>query len=368
MKLNFFKIRLLLIVLLNCLQGLWVVTLFGTEKDHLKEDASEVVAEFDVTAQTPYLTIIQNCVQIIADKGIKIKDLESLKNFDINLFVENSLEELKKEKDRLDIETNTQIADLRQQNPQLDSTHYEYYKQTFRTLIEDKRRVLGYDKVFPIKIMSPPGSAEQAIALLNFIVDEMKIPADSVTIIFTRGRDLSGKAKNAAIIEQLKACGVDTTYRMKRVGIELDPVVKLSDDQTVFLLIRRSKSAKSFAHWRLIVEQNRNKIKIIEGRGDVDKITWDWKNHDDKLIKPGEYLYYFQWKKNSSDDWFPENPRKKLILVSKREAKQRVFLTKDGHPKYLEDITSTSTQEPMRIEIILNKPEKNRVITQLQDQ
>jgi len=362
MNLKFSKIGLSIIVILSCSHRLWPAVLNGDQKNsliHSKKDAHNAMADFEVTTQIPFLTIIEKSVRLIADKEITIKDLESLRQFDIYLFDENSLEELKKEKNKLDLDAGSQLDEIRKQNPQLDSAHYEYHKETFRRLIEDKRRVLGYDRAFPVRIMSPPGSGEQAVALLNFIVDEMKIPSDSVTIIFTKGPNSSARAKNAAVLELLKVSGVDTTFRKKRVGIGLDPEVNLSDDQTIFLLIRRSKATESVSHWRLIIQQYNKQIKLIEGKEDVDKITWDWKNKEGKLIEPGEYLYYFQWKESASDDWKPEKPRKKLILVTKHTHEQRIFLTKDGHPKYLEDIKSISTQEPMKIEILLKTREND---------
>ncbi|MBN1351583.1 hypothetical protein JXJ21_19370, partial [candidate division KSB1 bacterium] len=99
-----------------------------------QEDDSNADAVFDATTQIPYLTIIQKNYQVLADKGITINDLQSLRHFDIELFDENSLEEIKKEKHRQDLEAQKNLEKLREQNPQLDKedASYEYYKETFR--------------------------------------------------------------------------------------------------------------------------------------------------------------------------------------------------------------------------------------------
>ncbi|MBN1350975.1 hypothetical protein JXJ21_16260, partial [candidate division KSB1 bacterium] len=222
--------------------------------------------------------------------------------------------------------------------------------------IEDKRKAIGYDKSFPIQIMSTPGTGEQSIALYNFVVEEMKFPADSVTIIFTKGSDSSATKKNAAVIEQLIACGVDTTHRPKRIGIDLDPDYTLSNDQTVFLITRRGKSAKSLPYWRLIVEKADQVVKSIEGDEDIDKITWDWNDNYGNLIGEGTYFYYLQWRDNKSSDWKPDEPRKKPIFVDKREVSWRLFLTKDGHVKYIQDKDEEApVLEPVKIEILVDK-------------
>ncbi|MCI0511786.1 type IX secretion system membrane protein PorP/SprF [candidate division KSB1 bacterium] len=303
-------------------------------------------ADFEIMSSVDFLNVSETFLTVEADRGIELKDLNALEEYSLDIFDRESLERLK------DSANVVEVRDLNnRQSAQLDQASYKYYKKTLVDMIEKKIAQTG-GRAFKVEIMSPPRTGNRALALLNFVVDTLGMPAENVHIVFTQDYSKPQKTNGSSIIEAIKTQKQDANTKMKRVKVEIQGSSKLSEDQTVFK-VRRLRSTKPVHSWRVVIERNDRIIKKIVGVKEPNEVPWDWKDEEDLLVQPGEYFYYFQWKDKMLGTWTPSSPRKKVILVEKDSRRERIFLTKDGRP-FDEDPNTI----PEKVEFLLKETKK----------
>ncbi|MCI0515984.1 hypothetical protein L0128_22445, partial [candidate division KSB1 bacterium] len=225
---------------------------------------------------------------------------------------------------------------------------YKLYRETLIQMVKDQILKKGTTN-FDVEILSLPGTGDRAISLFNFVVDSLGIPSHRVNIIFTNNyaNQPQNTAKTNPIIEAIRAQKQITTGKMKYITVKLENDPILTSDFTTFK-IKRMRSGRKLAAWRVVVEYDGKMIQKISGVNEPYDVTWNWRDEDGRLVSPGEHFYYFQYKDELLGPWKPEKIKPRLILVEKRTRNERIFLTKDGKP-----LAKDSSRTPVRLEFIL---------------
>lgn len=282
-------------------------------------------ADFRIGSSVTSLNIIEKRITIIVEKGIRQRDLDGLKNYNLDVFDREALESIKDSAEVVDIHS---VGD--RTGAQLDDASYKYYKKTVVAMVEEQRRKTGRVD-FPVDIDSPPGTGERALALLNFLVDSLGISSKNVKIVYSPNYSNPNKSYGLRILNEIKKnMGKNDSTRSK-IEFKMVGEPLLSEDQTIFR-IQRLRSSKPVHSWRILIKSGRKTIKRIVGIKEAKTVAWDWKDDDGKLVNEGEYFYTFQWKDKAIARWKPAKPKRRMLIVDKEVQLERITLTRGGRP------------------------------------
>ncbi|MBN2088175.1 type IX secretion system membrane protein PorP/SprF [candidate division KSB1 bacterium] len=308
-------------------------------------------SDFEIAADIEYLNIAERKLTVEADREITLRDLDALAEYKLDIFDQGSLAKIRDSARVVDVSGMKSVP-----HNKIYDDAYLLYRATLIEMVKDQILKKGTTN-FDVEILSLPGTGDRAISLFNFVVDSLGIPNDRVNIIFTNDyiNQPQNSLANNPIIEAIRVQKQISTSKMKQVTVKLENDPILTADYTTFK-IRRMRASRKLTTWRVVIEHEGKIIQKISGVNEPHDVTWDWRDEDGKLIPPGEYFYYFQWKDELLGPWKPEKIKSRLIIVEKRSRNERIFLTKDGKP-----LAKDSSRTPVKLEFLLKDKANNDV-------
>lgn len=299
-------------------------------------------ADFKVISTTDYVNCVEKRLTIIADQGLSLDNIKDLQRYKLDLFDRRSVDAL--------IDSAEVYNGLTYENSggaELDEESLNYYKRA----ILDKIQQSG-NKNFKVNVTAPPGGGTRALAFFNFLVKDLGIPAQNVNLVFAQDYTAPNADFTTPILEAFKTAimAQNQNTLLKRVKIPIENQQVFTPKEAVFKIVRMRKSKPVLA-WRLVIEKDKKIVRKIPAlREPPPEVSWDWRDDDNKLISPGEYSYYFQWKDNMAGSWKPDSPRKRSLIVDKEIQTDSILLTKDGTMP-----TNGGQVDAEGFDIILNK-------------